>query len=71
MTCLPGSSLCCGCCASITARYSPRCNCWNMCGGLDFDPGSNVVNVYIRYLRPKLGADAIETIRGMGYRLVT
>lgn len=38
--------------------------------GLDFDPGSNVVNVYIRYLRPKLGADAIETIRGMGYRLV-
>lgn len=38
---------------------------------LDFDPGSNVVNVYIRYLRQKLGADAIETIRGMGYRLVT
>ncbi|MDO5722539.1 MAG: response regulator transcription factor [Actinomycetaceae bacterium] len=38
---------------------------------LDFDPGSNVVNVYIRYLRQKLGAEAIETIRGMGYRLVT
>lgn len=39
--------------------------------GLDFDPGSNVVDVYIRYLRGKFGADAIETVRGMGYRLVT
>lgn len=38
--------------------------------GLDFDPGSNVVEVYIRYLRRKLGADRIETVRGMGYRLV-
>ncbi len=35
----------------------------------DFDPGSNVVDVYIRYLRRKLGADVIETVRGMGYRL--
>ncbi|MET4098485.1 DNA-binding response OmpR family regulator [Agrococcus sp. UYP10] len=38
--------------------------------GYDFDPGSNVVDVYIRYLRNKLGADRIETVRGMGYRLV-
>lgn len=38
---------------------------------LDFDPGSNVVDVYIRYLRQKLGAAAIETVRGMGYRLMT
>ncbi|MDQ2625119.1 MAG: response regulator transcription factor [Actinomycetota bacterium] len=37
--------------------------------GMDFDPGSNVVDVYVRYLRKKLGADTIETIRGMGYRL--
>lgn len=37
--------------------------------GLDFDPGSNVVDVYVRYLRGKLGADRIETVRGMGYRL--
>jgi DNA-binding response OmpR family regulator len=37
--------------------------------GYDFDPGSNVVDVYIRYLRRKLGADVIETVRGMGYRL--
>jgi DNA-binding response OmpR family regulator len=37
--------------------------------GYDFDPGSNVVDVYIRYLRKKLGDDAIQTVRGMGYRL--
>ena len=37
--------------------------------GFDFDPGSNVVDVYVRYLRAKFGADRIETVRGMGYRL--
>ena len=37
--------------------------------GYDYDPGSNVVEVYVRYLRRKLGEDAIETVRGMGYRL--
>ncbi|HEX2153269.1 MAG TPA: response regulator transcription factor [Acidimicrobiia bacterium] len=39
--------------------------------GFDFDPGSNVVDVYIGYLRKKLGHDLIETVRGMGYRLRT
>jgi DNA-binding response OmpR family regulator len=37
--------------------------------GIDFDPGSNVVDVYVRYLRDKLGSDRIETVRGMGYRM--
>jgi DNA-binding response OmpR family regulator len=37
--------------------------------GYDFDPGSNVVDVYVRYLRNKLGAVRFETVRGMGYRL--
>lgn len=37
--------------------------------GYDFEPGSNVVDVYVRYLRRKLGAHRIETVRGMGYRL--
>jgi DNA-binding response OmpR family regulator len=37
--------------------------------GIDFDPGSNVVEVSVRYLRAKIGADRIETVRGMGYRL--
>ena len=36
--------------------------------GLDFDPGSNVVDVYVRYLRGKLGPDHIVTVRGAGYR---
>jgi DNA-binding response OmpR family regulator len=37
--------------------------------GYDFDPGSNVVDVYVRYLRKKLGGDLVETVRGVGYRL--
>jgi len=37
--------------------------------GYDYDPGSNVVDVYIGYLRRKLGDGSIETVRGMGYRL--
>jgi two-component system copper resistance phosphate regulon response regulator CusR len=37
--------------------------------GYDFDPGSNVVDVYVRYLRRKVGPGAVETVRGMGYRL--
>lgn len=37
--------------------------------GYDFDPNSNVVDVYVRYLRNKVGAGAIETVRGAGYRL--
>jgi two-component system, OmpR family, copper resistance phosphate regulon response regulator CusR len=37
--------------------------------GYDFDPSSNVVDVYVRYLRRKLGTGRIQTVRGMGYRL--
>jgi DNA-binding response OmpR family regulator len=36
--------------------------------GMDFDPGSNVVDVYVGYLRRKFGATTIATVRGMGYR---
>jgi DNA-binding response OmpR family regulator len=39
--------------------------------GFDFDPGSNVVDVYVGYLRKKFGADAIATVRGMGYRFAS
>jgi DNA-binding response OmpR family regulator len=38
--------------------------------GYDFDPGSNVVDVYVRYLRNKLGTTRFVTVRGVGYRLV-
>lgn len=37
--------------------------------GFDYDPGSNVVDVYVGYLRKKMGSDHIITVRGMGYRL--
>jgi DNA-binding response OmpR family regulator len=37
--------------------------------GYDYDPGSNIVDVYVGHLRRKLGSDAIETVRGIGYRL--
>jgi DNA-binding response OmpR family regulator len=35
----------------------------------DFDPASNVVDVYVRALRGKIGGERVETIRGSGYRL--
>lgn len=37
--------------------------------GYDYDPGSNVVDVFVRALRRKVGAERIGTVRGMGYRL--
>ncbi|MEE2056180.1 response regulator transcription factor [Rhodococcus artemisiae] len=37
--------------------------------GYDFDPASNVVDVYVRALRNKIGGGRVETIRGAGYRL--
>jgi DNA-binding response OmpR family regulator len=37
--------------------------------GYDFDPRSNVVDVYVGYLRRKLGDERFETVRGMGYRM--
>jgi DNA-binding response OmpR family regulator len=41
----------------------------NRIWGYDYDPGSNIVDVYIGHLRKKFGSDRIETIRGIGYRL--
>ena len=40
-----------------------------MVWGYNFDPGSNLVDVYVRYLRAKIGAESIKTVRGVGYRL--
>jgi two-component system, OmpR family, response regulator len=34
-----------------------------------FDPGTNVVDVYVRRLRRKLGSHAIETLRNVGYTI--
>lgn len=38
--------------------------------GYDFEGSSNVVDVYVRYLRTKLGPERILTVRGAGYRIV-
>jgi DNA-binding response OmpR family regulator len=35
--------------------------------GCSFDPGTNVVDVYVKRLRSKLGPYAIETVRNVGY----
>jgi DNA-binding response OmpR family regulator len=35
--------------------------------GYDFDPETNVVDVYVRRIRKKLGASVISTVRGVGY----
>ncbi len=37
---------------------------------IEFDPGTNVVDVYVGRLRAKLAPDSIETVRNVGYRLV-
>jgi two-component system, OmpR family, response regulator len=51
--------------AQVLTREQLLSNVW----GYDFDPGSNVVDVYVGYLRKKLGKGRIKTVRGMGYRL--
>ena len=49
----------------VLAREQILSHVW----GYDFDPGSNVVDVYVRTLRREVGADRIETVRGAGYRM--
>jgi two-component system copper resistance phosphate regulon response regulator CusR len=49
----------------VLSREQLLSNVW----GYDYDPGSNVVDVYVGYLRRKLGEDRIATVRGMGYQL--
>jgi DNA-binding response OmpR family regulator len=48
----------------VLAREQLLSNVW----GYDYDPGSNVVDVYVGYLRKKLGKERIKTLRGIGYR---
>ena len=51
----------------VLAREQLLSHIW----GYDYDPSSNVVDVYVGYLRRKLGVEVIETVRGVGYRLAT
>jgi DNA-binding response OmpR family regulator len=49
---------------NVATKESLLDNVW---GAESVDP--NVVEVYIGYLRRKLGRERIETVRGVGYRL--
>lgn len=49
----------------VLTREQLISHAWDM----DFDPASNVVDVYVRALRAKIGAERLETVRGAGYRL--
>jgi DNA-binding response OmpR family regulator len=49
---------------SVLSREQLLSHVW----GYSFDPTTNIVNVYVNTLRKKLGAHAIETVRGVGYR---
>lgn len=50
-------------------RVFTRDNLLNRVWGYDFCGEEKAVNIHIMNLRRKLGADCIETIRGVGYRL--
>jgi len=49
----------------VLSRRELLAMAWDM----DFDPQTNLVDVYVGYLRRKLGEPVIETVRGAGYRL--
>ena len=53
----------------VLTRYQLLEHAWDIA----YDNKSNVVDVYVRYLREKVdrpfGADSLETVRGVGYRL--
>jgi two-component system, OmpR family, response regulator len=58
--------------AAERGRTVPRTELLSKLWDINFDPGSNVVEVHIRHLRDKLGAWSrlIETVRGVGYRMI-
>ena len=55
--------------AHHAGRVVTRTALWEHVWDSDMEPDSNVVDVYVRYLRNKIGRDKIETVRGMGYVL--
>jgi two-component system, OmpR family, response regulator len=51
----------------VLSRFQLLEHAWDFA----YDNRSNVVDVYVRYLRQKLGRDSVETVRGAGYRLAS
>jgi DNA-binding response OmpR family regulator len=50
---------------AVCTREEIHSEVWGMC----YDPGSNLLEVCVGRLRAKLGREAIETVRNVGYRL--
>jgi DNA-binding response OmpR family regulator len=48
----------------VLSRQELLASAWKM----EFDPHTNLIDVYVCYLRRKLGERVIETVRGAGYR---
>ena len=53
---------------SKQGEVCPRAELLQEIWGYHFDPGTNVLDVYVRRVRRKVGRDVIETIRNVGYR---
>ena len=57
------------CLALASGRIVSRHALWEKVWESGAAPDSNLIDVYVRRLREKLGAEAVETVRGTGYRL--
>ncbi len=55
--------------AAHPGRTLSRQELLSLAWGMDFDSRTNLVDVYVGYLRRKLGEGVIETVRKAGYRL--
>ncbi len=49
----------------VASKYDILAGVWEQ----DFDGDPNIVEVYVRRLRLKIGSRQLETVRGAGYRL--
>jgi len=52
---------------SVCSRQELLADVW----GYEFDPGTNIVDVYVRRLRMKLADNSIRTVRNVGYQLLS
>ena len=72
-TCRRRSSRCSSCSCAGPGVTLSRTQLLDGAWDIAFESRSNVVDVYVRYLREKIdrpfGRDSIETVRGVGYRL--